>query len=92
MKVTCITYEFCRKSHPELKLPAWQDLTQLDRRRAKRMTVETLRVRRFTILMTRDSGVVDRLKFGAALAKAGGSETYEVTSRRFTGPGVFERS
>ncbi len=91
MKVTCLTYEFCRKRHPELKLPAWQDLTAMDRRRAKRMTVEKLRVRRFTVLMARDPGVVDRLKFGAVLAKAGGNESYEVSSRRFVGPGVFDR-
>ncbi len=61
MKVTCLTYEFCRKRHPELRLPSWHELTPLDRRRAKRMTVEELRVRRFTILMKREPGVTDRL-------------------------------
>lgn len=76
MKVNCLTYESCRKRHPELKLPAWQQLHPLDRRRAKHMTVEQLRVRRFNVLLIRQPGKVDRIKLSDYSRTSGGSPVF----------------
>jgi hypothetical protein len=54
------TYEKVRANRPELKLPAWRDLWNTDRHKAKRMSVPKLVAERTRKLLVRQPGIVDR--------------------------------
>jgi hypothetical protein len=52
-------YGTFRRAHPELRLPFWDELREIDQTKAHLMTEEELYTRRSAVLLGRDPGVVD---------------------------------
>ena len=59
-------YKEFRRANPHLKLPQWESLLHSDREKIDAMNEQELLTRRSVVLLTRDPGVRDRIRFNAS--------------------------
>lgn len=60
--MSSVEYEALRARRPELQLPAWRQLTNTQRHKARRLFAEEVAASRVAILLSRSPGVVDKLR------------------------------
>lgn len=62
--MSSVEYEVLRTRRPELQLPAWRQLRNTDRHRAKALWPDEFIGRRMAVLLQRAPGKVDRIRLG----------------------------